>query len=187
MTKSNQQQFILDKGLIAAAATSSLLKIRAALEFGANANYQDMDQFGWTALHFSCYFSNSEKAAERICKTLLARNVNPDAQALDGATPLLAASSIGSLDVVKMLIAHDVDVNLSDKIGQTPLMGAADRGSVEIANVLMRAGAEVELMDKNGCTAMSIAVNRGHHAVAAVIESFLIASALSTPSKRLKL
>lgn len=187
MTKANQQQLILDKGLIAAAAASSILKVRLAMDFGANANFQDPDQFGWTALHFCCYFSGNEKPAERICKALLAKNANPDIQSTDGVTPLLAASSIGSLAAVRMLIEREADVNLADKVGKTPLMGAADRGSVDIATELLRAGADVERADKHGGTAISLARDRGHHDVAAVIEAFLIKSELSSQVRRQKM
>lgn len=182
MAKSNHQQLSLDKGLIAAAAASSMLKVRAALDLGANVNYQDAEQSGWTALHFCCYFSATEKSAERICKTLLTRGAKPDMLSQDGTSALLAASAVGSLEAVGMLLERHANVNLADKGGKTPLMGAADRGDIDVINALLIAGADPSLADAQGCMAIDVASAKGHQQVVAAIESYLIRQEIRSPS-----
>lgn len=169
------RQILLDKGLIDAAAACSMLKVRAALDYGANPNFQDPQQHGWAALHFACYFSK-DKTAERICKTLLSRGAQPDMQALDGTTPLMAAASVGSIDAVRLLIDGKADANVPDKGGKTPLMGAADRGSVDVALALLAGGADPNAKDLGGVGAMELAHARGHHEVAAAIESRMLST-----------
>ena len=180
------QQIMLDKGLIDAAAACSILKVRAALDYGANANFQDPEQHGWAALHFSCYFSN-DKTAERICKTLLSRGAHPNMQALDGTTPLMAAASVGSIDAVRLLIDGKADANVPDKAGKTPLMGAADRGSMDIALALLLGGADPNAKDFAGLGAIELAQARGHHEVAAAIERCMISSATLARPFRMKM
>lgn len=180
------QQIMLDKGLIDAAAACSILKVRAALDYGANANFQDPQQHGWAALHFSCYFSN-DKTAERICKTLLSRGALPNIQALDGTTPLMAAASVGSIEAVRMLIDGKADTNVPDKSGRTPLMGAADRGGMDIALALLADGADPNAKDCSGMGAIELAQARGHHEVAAAIERSMISSAMASRQPRIKM
>ena len=194
MAKPNARKLILEKGLIAAAAVSALVKVGHALNFGADPSYQDSEQAGWSALHFCCYFSKIDKPAGRICKMLLDRGANPDAQAHDGLTPLLAARAVGSVDVVRLLLGASADVNLSDNAGRTPLMAAAERGCCPIVELLIAAGARVNLLDREGRDAIAIArdaafsSSRGDEsrAAAALLEAALLQAEIGLSPKRFK-
>lgn len=187
MAKENSKRQLMDQGLVAAAAASSILKVRNALDFGADPRYQDPDQFGWSALHFCCYFSGAEKSAERICKILLARQAPPNAKAIDGTTPLLAACAVGSLDVVALLLQHGADANLQDKVGKTPLMAAAERGSVFMVELLLSRGALLTSVDVRGLDAMAVASSAGRPEIVAVLESASIRAEIDPTFRRAKL
>ena len=184
MAKTDPQQLTLDKALLAAAASSSALKVRSALDFGANVNFQAEDQCGWSALHFACYFSGHEKTAERICKMLITRGADVNLKASDGATPLLTAASIGSAEVVRLLLDKRAKVDAVDKLGGTPLMCAADRGDDEIVDALLSAGADPSLRDAKGMTAIDLALKRGRHAIASQIEASMLREVISVQAGR---
>lgn len=194
MAKPGAHKQILGKGLIAAASASMLLKVRQALDFGADPSYQDAEQAGWCALHFCCYFSEMERPAERICKMLLEHGANPDSQARDGLTPLLAASAVGSIEAVKLLLEANAAVNLQDGAGRTPLMAAAERGCCPVVKLLLAAGARVDLLDRDGRDAMAIArapsgsggAREGGLAAAAMLEAALLQAELYPASRRMK-
>ena len=172
--KVHPQQLALNRALINAAATTSVLKVKSALEFGADVDFQDGDQCGWSALHFCCYFSATEKSFERLSKLLFAAGADVNLCAKDGATPMLTAASVGSVEMVRLLIFNKCKLDLVDKIGWTPLMGAVDRGSVEIVDVLLAAGADVSLIDINGLTALDVANERGNYEIASRIEESIL-------------
>lgn len=178
MAKQNSNQILLDKSLVAAAAASSLIKVRMALDYGANLNYQDAEQCSWSALHFSCYFSGSDKSAERICKTLIQRGANVNLKAIDGTTPLMTASSIGSPEVVDLLLSKGSVVDVIDAMGRTPLMGAAERGASDVVASLLNAGANPLMLDHKGMNAMQIAVAVGLHEILAQIEGAMLSAEL---------
>jgi ankyrin repeat protein len=77
--------------------------------------------------------------------------------ALDGMTPLTAATAQGKLDLVVSLIAAHADVNAKDRSGRTPLMQAAVSGGTACLNALLAASADVNAKDKHGNTALMLA------------------------------
>lgn len=182
MAKQNPNQILLDKSLVAASAASSLIKVRMALDYGASVNFQDVDQCSWSALHFSCYFSGSDKSAERICKTLVQRGANVNLKAVDGTTPLMTASSIGSSEVVELLLSKGSDVDVVDAMGRTPLMGAAERGVADVVTSLLEAGANPLLIDRKGMNAMQISAAVGLHEITAQIEAAMLRAELAPAS-----
>lgn len=164
--------------LLQAAAMSSVLKVKSALEYGANVNFQDASQSNWSALHFAAYSSSYEKTAERVCKMLITHGADVNLKAIDGSTALLAACSVGSFEVVKLLVGKNAKLDAADKSGLTPLMGAADRGACEIVQHLLENGATADLKNAKGMSACDMSLSKNRHDVVAVIESFLIGQTL---------
>ena len=183
-TKAHPQQLNLNRALITAAATTAVLKVKSALEFGADIDFQDGDQCGWSAIHFSCYFSSTDKSAERVCKLLISSGADLNLKANDGATPLFTAASVGSLEVVRLLITNRCQLDLTDKAGWTPLMGAVDRGSLDIVDLLIGSGADIALKNNKGLTAIDIANNRGFYNIVSRIEEAILLSDYSERSKQ---
>jgi ankyrin repeat protein len=153
-----------------------------ALDYGANVNYQDVEQCAWSALHFSCYFSGRDKSAERICKMLVQRGSSVNLKAVDGTTPLMTAASIGSPEVVDLLLTKGPDVDALDAMGRTPLMGAAERGDIDVVNSLLNAGANPLLLDHKGMNAMQISSAAGLYGVSAQIEAAMLIAEVGSAS-----
>ena len=154
------------------AAVAKLL-IRA----GASVDARD-EPGGRTPLHLAIVHGSScvEDHAERrpghdqVVSALLAAGAS---RALEmrthaGETALLAAISMGCLDIVEKLIAAGADVNQPHSSpggaknfaseGQTPLLAAAAYGDEAIASALLAAGADFTRKDAEGYTAMDFAM-----------------------------
>jgi ankyrin repeat protein len=66
-------------------------------------------------------------------------------------TPLMAACSFGSKEIVKYLIELKLDVNAQRKVdNMVPLMFAVGSGQPEKVKILLANGADKNMMDKNG-------------------------------------
>jgi FOG: Ankyrin repeat len=75
---------------------------------------------------------------------LVARNINANAQALDGTTALMVAAEKGYAQIASLLLDKGADVNYRrKKFGATALMLAAGHGRAEIVEVLLSRGANV--------------------------------------------
>jgi len=96
-----------------------------------------------------------------------APDVNLEAQATNGDTPLMLASFYGNAPVVKLLLAREVEVN---RPGWTALHYAAINGSSEIVKLLLDASAYVdcESPDDN-MTPVMLAAMRGRVAAVEVL------------------
>ena len=77
------------------------------------------------------------------------------------ATPLMAASVNGRVDVIRVLLAAGARVNLGDAIGWTALMSASYYGQIEAIRVLLAAGAQINQVDASGWTALIHASQAG--------------------------
>ena len=72
-------------------------------------------------------------------KVLLEKGANPNAELLNGDTPLIAAAvQSGSKDVVEQLIAAGADVNHKNKQGKTPEILALESNHSDLAQLLKR-------------------------------------------------
>lgn len=90
---------------------------------------------------------------------LLVSNGYPVKTDENNYTPLMAACSFGSAEIVKYLLnSIKIDPNTQRSIdGITALMLATDKGEVEKVRLLLDAGANPGLKDKNGHTALTYA------------------------------
>ena len=74
-----------------------------------------------------------------------------------GATPLMYAASVGSMDAVKMLLAAGADAKVKNAFDATPLMWGVT--NLEKVRLLVDAGADVNARSKQGMTALLIAAS----------------------------
>lgn len=70
------------------------------------------DNGGFTPLHAA-----ANGATLQMCKALLDRGANPNAQDESGQTPLHLAAAVGSPEIAQLLIEHGADRKLPDKYG----------------------------------------------------------------------
>lgn len=113
----------------------------------------------WRILHFASYFGNKKVVEERIRDV---KNVNVNALALDGITPLHLATLQGHSDIVQILLKHGANPNLKADLDQwTPILVAAKRGFTDICEMLIKAGANVNNVSTLGRSPLHNAVEEG--------------------------
>lgn len=78
---------------------------------------------------------------------------------MHGFTPLLFASSHGSLDCLKLLVEKGAAVNKSGNCGRLPLHYAACNGHTECIEVLLNYEADINARDDVGMTPLMYAAN----------------------------
>jgi len=98
--------------LMVAAIFDDKDSILALIKREANVNQQDVD--GETALHIAAYYGNIN-----ACATLLNKNANIDAADVAGWTPLMDAAHNGEKQMYKFLIDKGADETLPNFYGTT--------------------------------------------------------------------
>ncbi|MFS2116694.1 ankyrin repeat domain-containing protein [Herbaspirillum frisingense] len=118
---------------------------------------------GYTGLMLSIR-EDSMKAFDVLVN---APDVNLEAQATNGDTPLMLASFYGNIPVVKLLLSREVEVN---RPGWTALHYAAINGSSEIVKLLLDASAYVDAESPDDkMTPVMLAAMRGRVAAVEVL------------------
>jgi ankyrin repeat protein/serine/threonine protein kinase len=140
--------------LFVAARNGDLIKVRIALEKGANPNAKIYD---WTPLHYATQIGHVE-----IVKLLLERGANPNAKNNDGSTPLHIAAQKGHVEIVKLLLERGANPNAENNDGNTTLHYAAQKGHVEIVKLLLERGANPNAKNDDGSTPLHIAAFNRH-------------------------
>src|SRR5262249_55423622 len=79
-----------------------------------------------------------------------------------GVTPLMYATTLGSLDAMKLLLDRGADSNVIKMFGSTALMWSAS--DVAKVRLLLEHGAGVRAVSKQGRTALQIAALSDHSA-----------------------
>jgi ankyrin repeat protein len=116
------------------------------------------------------------KAADvAAMRLLMQKGADVHAATVDGITPVLAASGVGSRDsdtrgryrtqrdavtAVTLLLDAGADVNAADSRGQTPLHGAAFWGFNDLVRLLVSRGASIDAKDRQGRTPVDSAMGR---------------------------
>lgn len=124
--------------------------------------------YGDDAVFFSHHKRERRPGHDQVVSALLAAGPGLEMRTHAGETALLAAVSMGCLDIVEKLISAGADVNQPHSSpggaqsvgeeGQTPLIAAAVYGDESIARALLAAGADVTKKDALGFTAMDFAL-----------------------------
>ena len=96
-----------------------------------------------------------------------AHNIDLNARATSGATPIMMACNNGHKDVVKLLLDHPdpkIDLNARDYHGQTAYMAACYNGHKDVVELLLEHADRIELnvTDFEGNTAFMLACRKEH-------------------------
>jgi ankyrin repeat protein len=93
----------------------------------------------------------------------------PDQHDEVGATPLMYAAAVGTLDTMRTLLDAGADVNTAGRDGMTPLIWAT--GDLAKVRLLVEHGADLNAKSANGTTPLVAAAQRG----AAEVVTYLLA------------
>jgi ankyrin repeat protein len=166
--------------LHAATLGNDIDTIRLILDAGADVNAADFA--GFTPLLNAA--ANRNLDAIRL---LLAKGADAKVRSGDGAfqkvkagtialglwTPLTAAVSLASPELVKTLLDAGVGINVADVRGMTPLMlaVATDRQNIDVIRLLIARGADVNAKSLAGETALDWALKTGGKPAIAAIKA----------------
>ena len=114
--------------------------------------------------------TNDLAALQTLLKSGTSANA-PDSRG--GATPLMNAGAVGSIDAMKLLLDHGAGVNLTSSNGATALMWSVT--DIEKVRLLLARGADVNAASNRGRTALHLAARSD--ASAPVVKLLLAASA----------
>eukprot|EP00558_Chaetoceros_sp_UNC1202_P000504 CAMPEP_0197258852 /NCGR_PEP_ID=MMETSP1429-20130617/83216_1 /TAXON_ID=49237 /ORGANISM="Chaetoceros sp., Strain UNC1202" /LENGTH=311 /DNA_ID=CAMNT_0042723039 /DNA_START=1780 /DNA_END=2711 /DNA_ORIENTATION=- len=112
----------------------------------------------WTALHYTCQYSNNVNAV----KLLLDKYADVNAKTKDGVTALhIICCNFGNIDMVKLLLERGVDIHAKDEDGWTALHTMCQySNNINAVKLLLERGASVNVKTKDsGWTAMHLACN----------------------------
>ncbi len=139
-----------------AASCGNLHMVKYLLET-MEANIEDRNEVGQTALHHSAYNSH-----EDVAKYLIVQKAKVNAKDFEGRTPLHIASSgvFDNTEVPDLLIKNGSNVNAVDNQGMTALHHASCRGRESIARFIIGKLKHLAAKDNDGMTAL-------HHAALA--------------------
>jgi ankyrin repeat protein len=137
-----------NKKLLKSAEMGNLSDVESALNSGANLEARE-SRYGNTALHLAAF-----EGKQDVVVFLLDRGIDPNIQANDGITPLIAACRKGHLNIAKTLISKGANPNLADEAGITPLMAAAYSDNYDLVRFLLISKAKAKLQNLKGKTAL---------------------------------
>jgi ankyrin repeat protein len=148
-----------------AASLGRLERLQECLHDAAAIHSYSKD--GFTALHFACYFSQSEAA-----RLLLEKGAKFDAVAHNAmrVMPLHSAASARNLAAASLLVEHGAPVNARQQGGWVPIHAAAQNGDGDMVDLLLAHGADAEIANDEGKTAAMVARDKGHTQMAALLE-----------------
>jgi hypothetical protein len=93
-----------------------------------------------------------------ICKLLIEKEANLEANDSEGFTPLLFAIMSCEVDMIQFLCDLGANIDVRDKFGRTPLYIAVSEGSLPIAKELIERKADVNARDYFGKSALGLAI-----------------------------
>jgi ankyrin repeat protein len=149
-----------------AAALGKLERLKDCACDAAAINSRSND--GFTALHFACYFGQSEAA-----RVLIEKGATVDAVAANPmkVMPLHSAASARNLEAARLLLQHGAPVNARQQGGWSPIHAAAQNGDRAMIELMLKHNADPKLTNDDGKTPGQIAREKGHDEVAALLES----------------
>ncbi|KGO62622.1 hypothetical protein PEX2_046480 [Penicillium expansum] len=135
--------------LVEAALRGDLKLVKLLLDWDPDIDPQDI------GLNASLQAAAMLKGNEEIVQYLLNRGADPNYIDYLEITPLMHASTSGSVSIVQILLKCGVDLERKDHSGKTALNRAAGRwGSKEIVQLLLENGADINSEDNSGHSAL---------------------------------
>ncbi|CAG2216104.1 ANK [Mytilus edulis] len=116
------------------------------------ANVNEADKHGWTALFFSC-----ARGCRAIVDVLLQHDANVNICDEDTESPLILACKEEYTDVVDLLLSSKANVNACDKDNCSSLLVACKTGNVDLVSLLLKYSADINLANKNMITPLHAA------------------------------
>lgn len=95
------------------------------------ANRAEVNQQGWTALHYGAASGNND-----IVRMLLDRSAYIDAESPNGTTPIMMAARGGHILTVKLLLDEGADASLKNELGMSAIDFALKYNHKDIAEGL---------------------------------------------------
>ncbi|KAF4697172.1 hypothetical protein FOZ60_011845 [Perkinsus olseni] len=86
-----------------------------------------------------------------------------------GLTPLHAAVSGGSEEVIRLLVERRAEIDKPDRSGFTPLYVALTRNRLACVKLLLELGASIEFRNQDGATALHVAASLGREEIAQLL------------------
>ena len=96
----------------------------------------DVNQTGWTPLHYAATAGNAQ-----LIKILLDKHAYIDAESPNKTTPLMMAAHYGTASAVKLLLEEGADVGLKNDLGLTAIdfaQQAKKQDSVDVISAFIR-------------------------------------------------
>ena len=177
------------ESLLDAARDNDTAAVMRLLQSNADVNQFEAD--GTTALHWAAHRNNAEMVASllqasakpgvaneygvtpiwlactnrngTLVSTLLDAGADAKAALWTGETVLMKCAQTGTTDGVKALLEHGAEVNAAEsKKGQTALMWAAAAGFPDVVGLLLEHGADVHAKSAGGFTPLLFAARSGN-------------------------
>ena len=154
-----EKKTIKEPALIVAAREGDLDKVKAILASGTavdlRSDIREAPIFGLkkgrnTALHVAASNGRID-----VVKYLLDKGADPDAENVNGKTPLMCA--VEHPEIIKILLEAGADVNARDHDRNTALHSAAWKDAGPSATLLLKYAADPDAADDRGMTPMMVA------------------------------
>lgn len=148
-----------------AASLGRLQQLQECAHDAAQLNALSKD--GFTALHFACFFHQSE-AARLLIESGAA--VNAVAANPMKVMPLHSAASARNLQAARLLLEHGAPVNARQQGGWVAIHSAAQNGDRAMVDLLLQHNADPRLANDEGKTPAAVAREKGHADLAVLLE-----------------
>lgn len=128
----------------------------------------EIDEKGFTALHWACYYGQLASAS-----VLINCGAEVNKEAPEGVTPLLLAAAGGHNEIVRLLLQRGAKVNHTDIVGNTALMYAVAGNHPHTTKELLECFPDVTATNDNGDCAYSLGVENNANLSQAVLENHI--------------
>lgn len=122
---------------------------------------KNVDSYGNTPLHQSCYNGQSEVVKMMVRE----EGVDVNARNDEGQTPLFIAVALNNLAIVEILLMAGAEPNKTYKDGTSPLQAAVIKGNEHMVEILINHGADINHSNNRGETALMLAAKNGRNTI----------------------